>query len=235
MNQRENRKQQIEKVLTVSKNLFVTQGYEKTTMRQIVEAAGMTTGSLYNFFNSKEDILLRLIRDLFSDVPALADEIVSPDDNPLLRISLEISLYFYAIEFAPNLSGLYISTFKSYPAAKLIAHIEAKRAMAVMGDYLKGINYIDFYLKNIAIIGIMQKMLEEREYGDLIFQFEQIVTLIGRYIILLYELPREIIDEITGKTIEIIKRPDVQKKVGSLMDYWLEPVLSKDLVSVQSS
>ena len=235
MNQRENRKHQIEKVLVVSKNLFVTQGYEKTTMRQIVEAAGMTTGSLYNFFDSKEDILLRLIRDLFSDVPTLADEIVSPDDNPLLRISLEISLYFYAIEFAPNLSGLYISIFKSYPAAKLIAHIEARRAITVMGAALQGHSYVDYYLKNMAIIGIMQKLLEEREYGDLIFQFEQIVALIGRYIILLYELPRDIIDEVTGKTIEIIKRPDVQKKIGALMDYWLEPVLSKDLVAKLSS
>lgn len=235
MNQKENRKTQIDKVISVSKNLFITQGYEKTTMRQIVDAAGMTTGSLYNFFNSKEEILLHLIRDLFTDVPNLADEIVTESDNPLLRISLELSLYFYAIEFAPKLAGLYISTFKSYPAAKLIAHIEAKRAMSIIGDYLKGNNYMDYYLRNIAIIGIMQKLLEEREFGDLIFQFEQLVALIGRYIILLYELPSTIINEIVEKTLEMIKRPDVQKKIGALMDYWLESTLSKDLVASPSA
>ena len=169
MGQKESRKQQIEKVLSVSKRLFITQGYEKTTMRQIIDAAHITTGSLYNVFSSKEEILLQLIRDLFTDVPNLADEIVTPDENPLIRISLELSMYLYAAEFAPKLTGLYISTFKSYPAARLIAHIEAKRAMEILGPYLSGTNnYMDYYLRNIAIVGIMEKILEEKEYGDMI-------------------------------------------------------------------
>ncbi|MBU0991549.1 MAG: TetR/AcrR family transcriptional regulator [Proteobacteria bacterium] len=228
MNQKENRKQQIDKVLFVSKHLFITQGYEKTTMRQIIDAAGMTTGSLYNFFGSKEDILLQLIRDLFTDVPDLADEIVTESDNPLLRISLELSIYFYAIEFAPNLSGLYISTFKSYPAAKLIAHIEAKRASSIIGPYLKGSNYMDYYLRNMAIIGTMQKLLEEREYGDLIFQFEQMLSFLARHLILIYELPFDIIDEIIEQTLEMINRPDVQKKIKALIDYWLNASFSSE-------
>ena len=226
MGQKENRKQQIEKVLSVSKRLFITQGYEKTTMRQIIDAADITTGSLYNVFSSKEEILLQLIRDLFTDVPNLADEIVTPDENPLIRISLELSMYLYAAEFAPKLTGLYISTFKSYPAARLIAHIEAKRAMEILGAYLPSTNnYMDYYLKNIAIVGIMEKILEEKEYGDMIFQFEQTISFLSRYMILIYELPLESVDEVIEQTLEKFRQPEVHQKIRELMDFWLDSAL----------
>ena len=225
MSQKENRRQQIEKVLSVSKRLFITQGYEKTTMRQIIDAAEMTTGSLYNFFSSKEEILLQLIRDLFTDVPELADQIVSPDENPLLRISMELSMYLYAAEFAPNLTGLYISTFKSYPAARLIAHIEAKRAMEIVAPLLGNNNYMDYYLRNIAIVGIMEKILEEREYGDMIFQFEQTISFLCRYLILIYELPVESVDEIVEQTLDKFRQPEVHQKIRELMDFWLDSAL----------
>ena len=47
------------KIIEVSRRLFVNQGYQKTTIRQIIEEAGINTGTLYHFFRDKEDIFLR--------------------------------------------------------------------------------------------------------------------------------------------------------------------------------
>src|SRR5271169_1178097 len=37
--------------------VFVTKGYHKATMREIVEACGLTMGSMYNYVRTKEDLL----------------------------------------------------------------------------------------------------------------------------------------------------------------------------------
>ena len=51
------------KVLEAALDLFSTQGYGATSMRQIAEACELSTGNLYHHFGSKEAILQRLIDD----------------------------------------------------------------------------------------------------------------------------------------------------------------------------
>lgn len=50
-------------VLDAAAELFVTQGYEGTTLRQIATAAGIKAGSIYHHFDSKEALFLAVLRD----------------------------------------------------------------------------------------------------------------------------------------------------------------------------
>ncbi|MEU5837860.1 TetR/AcrR family transcriptional regulator [Streptomyces diacarni] len=80
--------------------LFAQQGYDRTSVQEIVEAAGVTKGALYHYFGSKDDLLheiySRLLRlqqerlDLFAgrQAPvedrlrqAAADVVVTTIDN----------------------------------------------------------------------------------------------------------------------------------------------------------
>ena len=45
-----------ERIMEAAKALILHYGYKKTTMQDIAENAGMSVGSLYNYFKSKEDI-----------------------------------------------------------------------------------------------------------------------------------------------------------------------------------
>ena len=51
------------KVLEAALDLFSSQGYGATSMRQIAEACELSTGNLYHHFGSKEAIFQRLIDD----------------------------------------------------------------------------------------------------------------------------------------------------------------------------
>jgi len=51
------------KVLEAALDLFSTQGYGATSMRQIAEVCELSTGNLYHHFGSKEAIFQRLIDD----------------------------------------------------------------------------------------------------------------------------------------------------------------------------
>ncbi|MGH9466504.1 MAG: TetR/AcrR family transcriptional regulator [Terriglobales bacterium] len=49
------------RIVRVAGNLFRTQGYECTTVREIAAAAGLQSGSLFFHFNSKEEILMAVL------------------------------------------------------------------------------------------------------------------------------------------------------------------------------
>lgn len=53
-----------ERVLAAATTLFAEQGYEATSVQQIVDAAGVTKGAMYHHFSSKDDLLAASYRQL---------------------------------------------------------------------------------------------------------------------------------------------------------------------------
>ncbi|OON82436.1 TetR/AcrR family transcriptional regulator [Streptomyces tsukubensis] len=89
-----------QRLLAAATRLFAEQGYDRTSVQEIVEAAGVTKGALYHYFGSKEDLLqevyARVLRlqqerlDAYVDAPdpvetrlraAAADVVVTTIDN----------------------------------------------------------------------------------------------------------------------------------------------------------
>ncbi|MFD7549858.1 TetR/AcrR family transcriptional regulator [Streptomyces sp. NPDC059816] len=46
-----------QRLLAAATRLFADRGYDRTSVQEIVEAAGVTKGALYHYFGSKEDLL----------------------------------------------------------------------------------------------------------------------------------------------------------------------------------
>jgi len=70
------------RILDVALELFVEQGYEKTSLRDISERLGFTKAALYYHFERKDDIFLELhlrLHELMRDVLAPLDDL--PDDR----------------------------------------------------------------------------------------------------------------------------------------------------------
>lgn len=55
------------RVVSAATELFARQGYEATTIRQIVTEARVTPGALYHWFSSKEELLTSIYTDLLTD------------------------------------------------------------------------------------------------------------------------------------------------------------------------
>src|SRR5713101_5035960 len=53
-----------EQCLQVAIRLFAERGYQRTTMDDVAEAAGVTKGAVYWHFPSKDDLLLALLKQL---------------------------------------------------------------------------------------------------------------------------------------------------------------------------
>jgi len=61
MPRRYNSQETIEMILSASGKLFNEKGFDKTSMQEIVEESGVSKGSIFHHFNSKEEILTAVI------------------------------------------------------------------------------------------------------------------------------------------------------------------------------
>lgn len=60
-------------LMTAALNCFAEYGYHGTTMDKVAEVAGLSKGSLYRFFQSKEDLLLAMLDEWDRDLQEMMD------------------------------------------------------------------------------------------------------------------------------------------------------------------
>lgn len=53
-----------EKLLYAGRVIFIEQGFQKTTISQIIKKAGTGYGTAYVYFKNKDDILIELMEDV---------------------------------------------------------------------------------------------------------------------------------------------------------------------------
>lgn len=96
-------------ILSAAIKIFAEKGYEYTTLDEIAEAAEFGKGTLYNYFQNKEDLYLAILEDIFGIFV-----------SNLKRIS-EISESFYEFinKFTENIFTFYL---ENQAAFMLLVH-----------------------------------------------------------------------------------------------------------------
>ncbi len=76
-----------ERLVLAARKLFLMQGYEATSMSQILSEAGVNSGSLYYYFKSKEELLLAVL-DFYAAAlqPVLLQPIWQNVADPIERV-----------------------------------------------------------------------------------------------------------------------------------------------------
>ena len=69
-------------VVDSAARLFAEQGYESTSMADLTTATGLAAGGLYHYFDSKEQLLIRICDRLLEPLLREAREIVEVDASP---------------------------------------------------------------------------------------------------------------------------------------------------------
>ncbi|HDR7613356.1 TPA: TetR/AcrR family transcriptional regulator [Bacillus mycoides] len=83
-------------ILETAERLFVTKGYTKTTVNDILKEIGIAKGTFYHYFKSKEEVMDEIIMRIIKADVAKAKAIVSNPNIPVLdklfRVLMEQSL-----------------------------------------------------------------------------------------------------------------------------------------------
>lgn len=75
-----------ERLLAEATRLFAERGYDRTSVQEIVEAAGVTKGALYHYFGSKEDLLHEIYARVLRLQTERLDAIVAKDATVSQRL-----------------------------------------------------------------------------------------------------------------------------------------------------
>ncbi len=87
-----------DEVLKIAAELFATKGFKNTTVRDIADAAGILSGSLYHHFDSKESMVDELLDTFQQGLFAEYDEILAGDRTPRAKLDSVVRASFAAID-----------------------------------------------------------------------------------------------------------------------------------------
>lgn len=87
-----------DELLTLAATMFAQRGLRATTVRDIADAAGILSGSLYHHFSSKEEMVDEVLRGFLDWLFERYRHIVATEPNPLERLKGLFMASFEAIE-----------------------------------------------------------------------------------------------------------------------------------------
>lgn len=86
-----------EELLAITAELFAQRGFKNTTVRDIADAAGILSGSLYHHFDSKESMVDEILNSFQTELFRRYDEVVSSDLGVRAKFEAVIRISFEAI------------------------------------------------------------------------------------------------------------------------------------------
>ena len=87
-----------EELLAIAAGLFAEKGFRNTTVRDIADAAGILSGSLYHHFDSKESMVDEILRTFQEELFGQYDAILASDADPLAQLEQAVLVSFDAID-----------------------------------------------------------------------------------------------------------------------------------------
>ncbi len=160
----EQRRQQI---IEASVNLFIENGFHKTTTRQIAKASGISVGSLYEYINSKEDVLYLVCKSIHEEIEKRVNKAVTRAKKGTNGLNEVIKEYFEVCHQMQDRVLLIYQEIKSLPKKqkRIILHNEERVALLFKKVILElvelkkippiGSKQLDIIVHNICVLGHM--------------------------------------------------------------------------------
>lgn len=81
------------KIVDAAVGLFISKGYHQSTTREIARAAGFSIGTLYEYIESKEDVLYLVCESIHTEMEAQLREALGEQDSTIDRLEGAIEKY----------------------------------------------------------------------------------------------------------------------------------------------
>lgn len=151
-------------ILDQARQLFLRQGFGATTMRQIGQAAGVTTGSLYHFFEHKDAVFLEIVRVVFTTADMATVKLLQHDPDPYLNLMMELGVQVKTAFSADAIAGLYLAAHHSPTITAFIIATATERNRQLFGQHLQ-LDDAELRLRTLLVKGCLTSLIEERVYN----------------------------------------------------------------------
>ena len=84
-------------------NVFLKKGFQETSMREVAEAAGLGKSTLYDYFKTKDEILVYFFEDQLNDLAEEAQKIATQSSTADIRLRKITEAYIESLQANKNL------------------------------------------------------------------------------------------------------------------------------------
>ena len=217
------------KMLYAAVQLFLENGYEKTTTASIAKAAGMAPSSFFAAFENKEALLLTLVKTMFGSQFENTGAILGENADPLLLYGVETALQMYIAEMSESLRELYVVGYSLPTTSEYIYLHTTYELKQIFGKNFPDYDDSDFYEMEIGTAGLMRGYMARK--CDIHFPLERKLR---RFLVAemrVYQVPEteqeKVLQFIQSLDIKAIAT-DVMYKLFAMLEMTFDFKLSKD-------
>jgi AcrR family transcriptional regulator len=146
-----------DEILANAAALFARQGIARTTVREIADAVGMLSGSLYHHFESKEEMVHEIIASYLDDLHMRYRAVADGNDDPLDCLKELIRTSFQSLESNAHACEIYqndynyITQLPQFGALKRVSQntqriwLDTLDAGVEHGEFRKDVDSVVFY------------------------------------------------------------------------------------------
>lgn len=145
-----------ERILRVCVKLFLEQGYQKTTVSDIVQQANVSNSSFQHFFRAKDGVLTELVRFMFENQFNMAYSATNSSMSPVYVYAVETAIQITLTELNENLREIYLEAYTHKEAVDFIQQTTAKVLYRTFGPYQPDLKEHDFYILELGTSGLMR-------------------------------------------------------------------------------
>lgn len=80
------RQKSVANIKETALELFAKHGYHSTSISRIAKEAGISKGLMYNYFDSKKDLLHDILLETVEVTEKAVADVMSPDDTPFIQL-----------------------------------------------------------------------------------------------------------------------------------------------------
>lgn len=194
------------KVLREASKLFLTIGYEKTSIRMLEKNTGVNYGSIMYAFESKENLVSSLVEYVLEAQFDEASRLIKgKTDDKLLLYVTETVLQLYLAETNEHMREMYNVSYSLPASTKKVHNTITAKLEYIFKESLPNYATKDFYCLELAAAGIMRSYINRQ--CDMFFTMNDKVEKFIEILLLIYKVPNKKIEE----AISFVKQFDFKK------------------------
>ena len=153
-------------IVRAAVDLFVEKGFHKTTTREIARASGLGIGTLYEYIQSKEDVLYLVCAYIHREVEKRLTEVRLSADNGRDELMQSIARFFACVDELQDYVLLIYQETKSLPSNTLTLVLQKEEEITKLfedilergradGSLLLAGQNVKLFAHNIIVLGQM--------------------------------------------------------------------------------
>jgi len=184
-------KEKKEKIKKAAIKLFSEKGYHNVSTNEIAKNAGISIGTLYNYFFDKKAIYNELVGDLYEQILSqITPQYLSPIDSPIALVEQYVSLimegHTYMTNFQREITALSYQKAEFRELEENYRAFATKKIITLLHDYQHYLRITDFDTASFILQTCIEAVVHEVQFYEIHYSKETVIKeltdMLSRYL-----------------------------------------------------